>query len=56
MNVTVSARYSKGVVLNWEAFKEGDHRKLLGYVVSFIEAPHKNVTLYDGRDACGGDG
>ena len=33
-----------------------DDRKLLGYVVSWIEAPFQNVTLYDGRDYCGGDG
>lgn len=33
-----------------------DPRKLLGYEVYTIEAPYKNVTLYDGRDACGGDG
>lgn len=33
-----------------------DARKLLGYEVYTIEAPYKNVTLYDGRDACGGDG
>lgn len=31
-------------------------RSLLGYVVYFTEAPSKNMTLYDGRDACGGDG
>lgn len=47
---------SKGVVLEWEPFKIGDGRKLLGYIVYSIEAPTKNVTLYDGRDACGGDG
>lgn len=33
-----------------------DPRKLLGYEVYTIEAPNRNVTLYDGRDACGGDG
>ncbi|XP_044256884.1 insulin-like receptor [Tribolium madens] len=47
---------SKGVVLEWEPFKIDDPRKLLGYIVYSIEAPTQNVTLYDGRDACGGDG
>nr|BBI47313.1 insulin-like peptide receptor 1 [Gnatocerus cornutus] len=47
---------SKGVVLEWDQFKMDDTRKLLGYIVFYIEAPTRNVTLYDGRDACGGDG
>jgi len=29
---------------------------LLGYVIYYLEAPNKNVSLFDGRDACGGDG
>lgn len=53
VNVT---RHPKAVVLEWNTFKGGDFRKLLGYVVYCIEAPHRNITLYDGRDACGGDG
>lgn len=48
--------YTKGAILEWQPFGGGDYRKLLGYVVYRIEAPHKNITLYDGRDACGGDG
>ena len=51
-----TTRYSKGVVLVWEPFEMDDPRKLLGYIVYSIEAPTQNVTLYDGRDACGGDG
>ncbi|RZC43079.1 insulin-like receptor [Asbolus verrucosus] len=49
-------RDSRGVVLEWKPFIMKDQRKLLGYIVYSIEAPIKNVTLYDGRDACGGDG
>uniref|UniRef100_A0A6B2ED02 Tyrosine-protein kinase receptor n=1 Tax=Phlebotomus kandelakii TaxID=1109342 RepID=A0A6B2ED02_9DIPT len=45
-----------GAVIEWEPFQLEDDRALLGYVVSFIEAPFKNVSLYDGRDACGSDG
>lgn len=33
-----------------------DERVLLGYVLHYIVAPFQNVTFYDGRDACGGDG
>ncbi|XP_043602094.1 insulin-like receptor isoform X3 [Bombus pyrosoma] len=45
-----------GAVIEWEPFIHHDARSLLGYVVYFIEAPNMNVTMYDGRDACGGDG
>ncbi|XP_076235899.1 insulin-like receptor-like [Calliopsis andreniformis] len=44
-----------GAVIEWEPFVHHDPRSLLGYVVYFIEAPNKNLTMYDGRDACGGD-
>lgn len=54
MNVTTIQ--STGVVLKWPQFKMHDPRSLLGYVVYSIEAPKQNITLYDGRDACGGDG
>ncbi|XP_066590355.1 insulin-like receptor isoform X2 [Prorops nasuta] len=46
----------EAVLIEWEAFTHHDPRSLLGYVVYFIEAPNENVTMYDGRDACGGDG
>lgn len=44
------------VLIEWQQFEHYDPRTLLGYVVYFIEAPYQNLTLYDGRDACGGDG
>lgn len=43
-------------ILSCESMKYEDDRVLLGYVLHYIAAPHQNVTLYDGRDACGGDG
>nr|XP_031833558.1 insulin-like receptor [Nomia melanderi] len=46
----------RGAVIEWEPFIHHDARSLLSYVVYFIEAPNRNVTMYDGRDACGGDG
>jgi len=39
-----------------EAMQYDDTRVLLGYVTHYKEAPFANVTLFDGRDACGGDG
>ncbi|XP_033634340.1 insulin-like peptide receptor isoform X1 [Asterias rubens] len=30
-----------------------DKRNLLGFIVSYRKAPHKNVTALDGEDACG---
>ncbi|XP_053679248.1 insulin-like receptor [Anopheles nili] len=44
-------------IIQWESFKDlPDMRQLLGYVVYYIEAPHENVTFYDGRDACNSEG
>lgn len=56
MSVSVKIISSRAVILEWLPFHMDDHRKLLGYVVYSIEAPYRNITLYDGRDACGGDG
>ncbi|XP_054277589.1 insulin-like peptide receptor isoform X2 [Macrosteles quadrilineatus] len=47
---------SKAVLIKWKQFSHYDSRTLLGYVVYTIEAPYQNITMYDGRDACGGDG
>lgn len=33
-----------------------DERQLLGYLLYYMPAPHRNVTMFEGRDACGGDG
>ena len=57
--MTVTSKSDKSILLRWGSeFREllPDKRLLLGYVISYIEAPHQNVTYYDGRDACGGDG
>lgn len=56
LNVRVSRQTDVAALIEWDAFNTPDPRTLLGYVVYRIEAPNKNVTLYDGRDACGGDG
>ncbi|CAK9825863.1 Insulin-like receptor [Anthophora retusa] len=56
LKTRVGSMSSIGAVIEWEPFIHHDPRSLLGYVVYFIEAPNRNVTMYDGRDACGGDG
>ncbi|XP_036146603.1 insulin-like receptor [Monomorium pharaonis] len=56
LETEVTWRTPVGAIIKWTAFKHHDIRSLLGYVVYFIEAPNQNVTMYDGRDACGGDG
>uniref|UniRef100_A0A1B6KAQ3 Tyrosine-protein kinase receptor n=1 Tax=Graphocephala atropunctata TaxID=36148 RepID=A0A1B6KAQ3_9HEMI len=56
LEVTVYKRTAKAVLIRWKQFTHYDSRTLLGYVIYSIEAPYENVTMYDGRDACGGDG
>lgn len=54
--VTVYKKSSRAALIKWRQFENHDPRTLLGYVVYFIEAPYKNVSIYDRRDACGDDG
>lgn len=56
LKVIVVEIASVAAILTCEAMKYQDERVLLGYVLHYIPAQHQNVTLYDGRDACGGDG
>lgn len=56
LKTIVTKTTSDAALIEWEQFTHHDPRSLLGYVVYFIEAPNENVTMYDGRDACGGDG
>uniref|UniRef100_A0A672HE52 Tyrosine-protein kinase receptor n=1 Tax=Salarias fasciatus TaxID=181472 RepID=A0A672HE52_SALFA len=44
---------SNMIILKWEAFWPSDFRDLLGFMVLYKEAPFKNVTEFDGQDACG---
>ncbi|XP_061594290.1 insulin receptor b [Cololabis saira] len=41
------------IILKWEPFWPSDFRDLLGFMVLYKEAPYKNVTEFDGQDACG---
>ncbi|XP_014295647.1 insulin-like receptor [Microplitis demolitor] len=56
LKVQVIKKTAEAALIEWKAFEHHDPRSLLGYVVYFIEAPNRTVTMYDGRDACGGDG
>uniref|UniRef100_A0A3B3UYM0 receptor protein-tyrosine kinase n=1 Tax=Poecilia latipinna TaxID=48699 RepID=A0A3B3UYM0_9TELE len=41
------------IILKWNSFWPSDYRDLLGFMVLYKEAPYKNVTEFDGQDACG---
>ncbi|KAF7653328.1 hypothetical protein LDENG_00084730, partial [Lucifuga dentata] len=41
------------IKVRWEPFWPKDFRDLLGFMVLYKEAPFKNVTEFDGQDACG---
>ncbi|KAG5667137.1 hypothetical protein PVAND_015134 [Polypedilum vanderplanki] len=56
LNVTVDQIFPQAALLTWDPLKLEDERSLLNYVVYYIAAPYTNVTLWDGRDACGDDG
>lgn len=56
LTVSVADILSHAALLTWEPLKLEDERSLLSYVVFYIPAQFSNVTLWDGRDACGNDG
>ncbi|XP_050314693.1 insulin-like receptor isoform X2 [Anthonomus grandis grandis] len=55
LKVNITQITSKSARLEWKPFELDDARKLLSYMVYSIEAPQRNVSFYDGRDACGQD-
>lgn len=56
LNAWASSITHQFALLKWGKLELDDDRSLLGYVLYHTEAPFRNVTLYDGRDACGMDG
>ncbi|XP_064650829.1 insulin-like peptide receptor isoform X2 [Lineus longissimus] len=47
----IGGRY---LVMKWKPFTTiADHRELIGYTISYREAPEKNISIYSERDACG---
>uniref|UniRef100_A0A8C5I855 Tyrosine-protein kinase receptor n=1 Tax=Gouania willdenowi TaxID=441366 RepID=A0A8C5I855_GOUWI len=53
LNFTNIKTSSNVIMLKWKAFWPPDFRDLLGFMVLYKEAPYKNVTEFDGQDACG---
>ncbi|KAK2869300.1 hypothetical protein Q7C36_001171 [Tachysurus vachellii] len=53
LNFTSIRTMAKHILITWEPFWPRDFRDLLGFMVLYKEAPHQNVTEYDGQDACG---
>uniref|UniRef100_A0A8B9K959 Tyrosine-protein kinase receptor n=1 Tax=Astyanax mexicanus TaxID=7994 RepID=A0A8B9K959_ASTMX len=53
LNFTQIRVSSKNIMIRWEPFWPPDFRDLLGFMVLYKEAPYKNVTEFDGQDACG---
>jgi insulin receptor len=56
LSVNVSRVLAEAALLSWQPLQLGDERSLLSYVVFYLPAPYQNVTLWEGRDACGNDG
>ncbi|XP_062849775.1 insulin receptor a [Trichomycterus rosablanca] len=49
---TIRTLFDK-ILIKWEPFWPPDFRDLLGFMVLYKEAPYRNVTEFDGQDACG---
>ncbi|XP_037044053.1 insulin-like receptor isoform X2 [Bradysia coprophila] len=56
LNAEINRIDYDSVVIQFEPVLYDDSRSLLGYLVYFRPAPFQNVTMFDGSDACGGDG
>ncbi|XP_071399437.1 insulin receptor b [Centroberyx affinis] len=53
LKFTLIKTLSDKIMVKWEPFWPLDFRDLLGFMVLYKEAPYKNVTEFDGQDACG---
>ncbi|KAM7388215.1 hypothetical protein PAMP_024407 [Pampus punctatissimus] len=53
LKFTVIKTTSNKILVKWEPFWPLDFRDLLGFMLLYKEAPYKNVTEFDGQDACG---
>ncbi|XP_042898264.1 insulin-like peptide receptor isoform X1 [Parasteatoda tepidariorum] len=57
MNVTVRNASPSIVTVKWDSFGKNliDDRSLLGYVIYYRETLFRNISIFEGRDACGTD-
>lgn len=53
LKFTTIRTHNDKILLKWEPFWPPDFRDLLGFMVLYKEAPYRNVTEFDGQDACG---
>ncbi|KAM6962724.1 insulin receptor b [Aplochiton taeniatus] len=53
LNFTLIRTLHDKIMIKWEPFWPNDYRDLLGFMVLYKEAPYRNVTEFDGQDACG---
>ncbi|CAL8254318.1 unnamed protein product [Merluccius merluccius] len=53
LKFTTMRTLSDKIMVRWEPFWPQDYRDLLGFMVYYKEAPYRNVTEFDGHDACG---
>ncbi|XP_058495075.1 insulin receptor b [Solea solea] len=53
LKFTTIKTVSNMIMLKWQPFWPTDFRDLLGFMVLYKEAPYRNVTEFDGQDACG---
>lgn len=56
LKVEIKTTSHNVVLMNLHPLAYDDERQLLGYLLYYMPAPYQNVTMFDGRDACGGDG
>uniref|UniRef100_A0A452J778 Tyrosine-protein kinase receptor n=1 Tax=Gopherus agassizii TaxID=38772 RepID=A0A452J778_9SAUR len=53
LNFVSNTTLKNRIKLTWERYRPPDYRDLISFTVYYKEAPFKNVTEYDGQDACG---
>lgn len=55
LHVNITKIMSNVAILTLVPLQYEDERQLLGYIVHYMPTPFRNVSMFEGRDACGGD-
>lgn len=53
LHFTSTNTWKNHIIITWHRYRPPDYRDLISFTVYYKEAPYKNVTEYDGQDACG---
>ncbi|XP_064336607.1 insulin-like growth factor 1 receptor isoform X1 [Camelus dromedarius] len=53
LHFTSTTTWKNRIIVTWHRYRPPDYRDLISFTVYYKEAPFKNVTEYDGQDACG---